>query len=128
MRDAVRHLPPPHRFVITALIANDTPVASIAHELRVSSGMVALYYEQSRAMLRALGSDLHQRNDALSCSANMLLAQSAAYWLCRGREHRHLAPEFASWILISPTHVAELLISCTDQLVLVHALRAHEYR
>jgi hypothetical protein len=122
VRGAVHLLPPQHRFVTTAIHTNHCSVEGIAKELRVSLGMVALYYEQARAMLRANGSSLPMHEHTPAASGHMLLAQSAAHWLFTAHDQRHLRRAFADWMLTSPTHIAELLISCTDELVLAHAL------
>ena len=115
---AIAHLPHKHRTVMAAVHGHGHAFSRVARELGISVGMTALYYEQARAMLRASGSCL---NDAeLCCSADMLIAQAAAHWLCAMPDRPYLCAQCAEWLLASTEHIREMLISCADQLLLTH--------
>jgi hypothetical protein len=122
MTSALYRLPHKHRAVLWAVHAQRRSFESIARELGTTLGMTTLFYEQARAMLRGCGASLDELE--LTCSFEMLLSQAAAHWLCALTERRYLSSQFADWLLASPDHCRELLISCVDQLVLTHLLFA----
>ncbi len=111
---SIARLPQPHRDTLEDVIATRE---LRPHNASVAYGLRMAYLTQARALIRC-GRVKASSPNGLDGDL-VIAAQSAAFWTLNFASLNPAeAEEFGSWLQAKPLHLREVLLACTDELLL----------